>query len=86
MGPPELIRAVGDEGPVMILGAVGIAVPLRGLEAVLAHEPPNALFRGSEAFVAESGPDLAVTFAVKRRLGEDAADVTHEFLVRAGTE
>src|SRR5262249_20690780 len=33
-----------------------------------------------------AGPDLAVTLAMERRLGEDAADVADEFLVRAGAE
>jgi hypothetical protein len=60
--------------------------PLRGLKALLPHEPANALFRGPDALEAEPGPDLAVTLALERRLGEDAADVTHKFLVRAGTE
>jgi hypothetical protein len=84
--PPELVRAVGDDGPVMSLRAVGMADPLRGLEAVLPHQPADALLRGPEALEAEPGPDLAVTLAMERRLGEDAADVAQEFLVRAGTE
>ena len=86
VGPPELVRAVGDDGPVVGLRAVGMADPLRGLEAVLPHQPPDPLLRGPEALVAEPGPDLAVALAVERRLGEDAPDVADEFLVRAGAE
>ena len=63
-----------------------MADPLRGLQAVLPHEPADSLFRGPDALEAEPGPDFAVTLAVERRLGQDAADVAHEFLVRAGTE
>jgi hypothetical protein len=68
------------------LGAVGVPDWLRGLEAVLPHEPADALLRGPDALEAEPGPDLAVTLAMERRLGEDAPDVADEFLVRSGTE
>src|SRR5689334_615765 len=60
--------------------------PLRGLEALLPHQPPASLLGSPDALETEPGPDLAVTLAMERRLGEDAADVADEFLVRAGTE
>ena len=86
VGPPHLVGPLGDDGPVVGLGAVGMADPLRGLEAVLPHQPPDPLLGGPDALVAEPGPDLAVALAVERRLGQDAADVADQFLVRAGAE
>jgi hypothetical protein len=84
--PPHLVGSFRDDGPVVGVGTVGMANPLRGLEAVGPHEPADALLRGPDALVAEAGPDLAVTLAMERRLGEDATDVADQFLVRAGTE
>jgi uncharacterized cupin superfamily protein len=43
------------------------------------HSSPDAL-------VAELCPDLTVALAVERRLGQDAADMADEFLVRARPE
>jgi hypothetical protein len=60
--------------------------PLRGLEAVLPHQPADALLRGPDALVAEPSPDLAIALAVERRPGQDAPDVAGKFLVQAGTE
>jgi hypothetical protein len=59
---------------------------LRGLEAVLAHQASDPLLRGPDALVAEPRPELAIAFAVKWRLGQDAPDLADEFRVRAGTE
>ena len=53
----------------------------RGLEAVLAHQSPDAFLGGPDALVAEPGPDLAVALAVEGGLGQDAADVPDELLV-----
>ena len=72
--------------PSWALRAVGVADPLRGLEAVLPHQPPDPLLGGPDALVPEPGPDLAVALPVERRLGQDAPDVADEFLVGAGAE
>ena len=63
-----------------------MADPLRGLKALLPHQPADPLLGGPDALVAEPSPDLAVALAVERRLGQDAANMVDEFLVRAGTE
>src|SRR5262249_45437348 len=62
---------------------VGMADPLRGLEALLAHQPPDPLLRGPDALVAEPRPDLAVALAVEGRLGQDAPDVADQLLIWA---
>ena len=41
--PPHLVGSFRDDGPVVGLGTVGMANPLRGLEAVLPHQPADAL-------------------------------------------
>jgi hypothetical protein len=66
VGPPELVRAVGYDGPVMSLGPVEVADPVWGLEAVLPHQPPDSLPRGPDALVPEPRPDLALALAVER--------------------
>jgi hypothetical protein len=83
IGPPEFVPTVGDDGPVVCLGTVRMPDPLRGLEAMLPHQPPDPLLGGPDALVAEPGPDLAVALAVERRLGQDAADVVDQSLVVA---
>src|SRR5262245_64077022 len=67
----------------MGLWAVGMSDPLRCLQAVLAHQSPDPLFRGPHAPVTQPRPDLAVALSVERRLGQDLADVAGQFLVRA---
>ena len=59
---------------------------MRRLQAILPHQTPDPLLGGADALVAKPGPDLAVALAVERRLGQDAADVPDQFLVRAGAE
>src|SRR5262249_18522373 len=86
IGAPHLVRAFGDDRAVVGLRAMRMSDALRGLQTVLPHQPPDSLLGGPDALVAEPCPDLAVPLAMERRLGEDAADVAHEFLVRAGTE
>src|SRR5262249_23269522 len=86
VGAPELVGPVGGDRAVVGLRAVGMPDSGRGLEAVLAHQPADALLGGPEALVAEPGPDLGVALAVERRLGQDAPDVADEFLVRTGAE
>src|SRR5262245_6973782 len=63
-----------------------MADPLWGLEAMPPHQPADRLLGGPDALEAEPGPDLAVTLAMERRLGQDAPDVADQLLVRAGTE
>jgi hypothetical protein len=60
--------------------------PVRGLKAVLHDMPPDALLGGPDALVAEPGPDLTIALAVERRVGEDAPDVSEEFLLRSGAQ
>src|SRR5215472_14178280 len=79
--PPHLVRGLGDDRPVVGLGPVGMADALRGLVSVSPHQPSDPLLGSPDALVAEPGPDLAVAFAVERRLGQDAAYVADEFLV-----
>src|SRR5262249_59442046 len=69
VGAPHLVGVFRDDGPIMGLGAVGMSDPLRGLKAVLPHEPADALLRGPDPLEAEPGPDFAVTLARERRLG-----------------
>src|SRR5262249_23641132 len=86
VGPPDFVGPFGDDGPVVGLGTMRVADPLRGLEALLPHQPPDPLLGRPYALEAEAGPDLAVALAVERRVGQDAADVADEFLVRTGAE
>ena len=81
VGPPHHVGSFRDDSPVVGLGAVGMANPLRGLEAVLPHQPADALLGGPDALEAEPGPDLAVALAVEGRLGQDAADVADQLLI-----
>jgi hypothetical protein len=81
VGPPHLVGSLGDDRAVMGLGSMGPADPVRGLQSVLAHQPPDPLPGGADALVAQPGPDLAVALAVERRLGQEAADVPDQLLV-----
>src|SRR5262249_22555623 len=81
--PPHLVGPFRDDSPVVGLGTVRMPHPLRGLKAVLSHQPPDSLLRGPDTLEAEPGPDLAVALAVERRLGQDAADVADQLLVGA---
>ena len=77
---------IGRDRAVVGLRAMGAADPVWGLEAVLAHQPLDTLLGGANALVAESGPDLAVALAVERRLGQHAANMVDQFLIRTGAE
>src|SRR5262245_30905497 len=59
---------------------------LRSLQPTLAHQPPDPLLRGADTLISQPCPDLAVALAVERRLGQDAADVPDQFLIRARAE
>jgi hypothetical protein len=65
----------------MGLGTVRMPHSLRGLKAVLPHQPPDSLLRGPDTLIAEPSPDLAVALAVEGRLGQDAADVADQLLI-----
>src|SRR5262245_24907901 len=73
VGPPRLVGPVGEDRAVMGLGPVGMADAPGGLQALLAHEPPDPLLGGADTLEAEPCPDLAIALAVERRLGQDAA-------------
>src|SRR5262249_27292195 len=83
---PHLVGSLSDDRPVVGLRAMGLADAIRGLEAVLAHQPAHPLLGSPDALVAEPGPDLAVAFAVERRLGQDAANIADQLLIRTGAE
>jgi hypothetical protein len=86
VGPPTLVEAIGDDGPIMGLGALGMPEPLSSLQVVLAHQPPGALLRGPDTLIVEPSPGLKVALTVERRVSQDAADLADEFLAGAGAE
>jgi hypothetical protein len=55
VGTPKLTGAVGTDRTALSLGAFGAPDPLRGLEAVPAHRPPDPLPGGPGALVARRG-------------------------------
>jgi len=49
IGAPHPVRAIGDDGPVVDLGAPLSASSVRGLQAVFAHQAPHQLLRDGDA-------------------------------------
>ena len=82
--PPHHVGRLGGDGPVVRLRAVRVAHARRGLEVVLAHQPPHPLLRRADAFDPQLCPGLAVPLAMKRRGFEHPADVGHQDVVGGG--
>ena len=62
------------------------ADPVRGEQAVLAHEAPDPPGRGAEAGMAQSSPDLPVPLAVQARAEDLGADVLDQRGIGAGAD
>src|SRR3954447_3889998 len=74
VGAPHRVHRLGDDGAVVVARASGRADPRGGEEVVLAHEPQDATLGRANACDAPPGPDLPMTFAVKRAGGQNRAD------------
>lgn len=81
VGAPHLVDPFAGDRSVVGSGASGPASPMWRQQAVLAHQPQDAPFRGPQAGEAQPGPDLAIAFAVKRAGFQDAADFRNQLRV-----
>ena len=59
---------------------------VRGLEAVLPHQPPHPFLRGADPRDPQFRPDFSVPLAMKWRGFEHPADVADQHHVRGGTD
>src|SRR3954464_13618566 len=71
---PHRVHRLGDDGAVVVAWASGCPSPGGREEVVLAHEPQYPALGGANARIAQPGPDLAVTLAVKADGGQDGLD------------
>src|SRR4051794_6865818 len=79
---PHRVHSFGDDGAIVVARTPGRADPRGGEQIVLAHEPQHPPLGGAKACHAQSGPDLAVTLAVKRAGGQDSPDRLHQGRIR----
>src|SRR5829696_3067882 len=85
VGAPHHVHGGGGDGAVM--GArLRTADPVRGEQAVLAHQAPDPPGRGADAGMAQSSPDLPVPLAVQARAEDLGADVLDQRGIGAGPD
>src|SRR5690348_8998056 len=85
MVPSHDVHRRGGDGAVM--GArLRTADPVRGEQAVLAHQAPDPPGRGADAGMAQPGPDLAVALAIQARAEDLGTDVLDQRGIGAGPD
>src|ERR671923_1575934 len=84
IGSPHRIDALGDDRPIMGLGAMGMPVTRRGQQPVGTPQTQHPAGRGAYFLIAQSPPHLAVAFTRERRRLQDTPDMGHQFVIRTG--
>jgi hypothetical protein len=78
---PHIVDPIGGDSAVMDSWPRGAAPAMRRQELVFSHQTQNPSFRGSDASIAESGPHFAISFPMKRALGQDGLDMLHQLSI-----
>jgi hypothetical protein len=79
---PHLVGGRGGDRAVVGVWPAHAGRSVAGEDAVLAHDPEHAAYRGADAaLLPEPRPDLAVAFADEEVRGEHGADFREDLLV-----
>ena len=83
VGAPHLVDLCGGDRAVVDFRSRAAAPALRRQKLVFPHQTQHAPFRGSDPGISQSSPDLAVSFAMKRGLGQDGLDFFDQLNIAA---
>jgi hypothetical protein len=78
---PHLVDPARDDAAVMGSGARRASPAVGRQELVFPHQAQDPPFRGPEPGITQSGPHLAVSFAMKGGLSQDGSDVLHQVMI-----
>jgi len=78
---PHVVDPGSGDGAVMDPGSGGASPAVGSQELMVPHQAQDPSFRGPEAGISQPGPHLAVSFSMKRGLGQDGFDVLHQVMI-----
>jgi hypothetical protein len=83
---PHVVNTVRYDGAIMMAWARVPAPTMRRQESVLPQQPQDPPFRGANASITQSCPNLTITLSRERRVSQHDPDVLHQHPIRIGSK